>query len=113
MDSIFGFSFNGEVREPFPAVISALEKTEKGVLAVDAPSSWNIETGPPKEGVGSGYMPRALISLTAPKPLVKFLGKDVKHYVGGRFLGADVAKRYDIDVPDYPGIEQTVEVPVS
>ena len=47
IDAIFGFSFSGEVREPFPAVIEALASTSIPVLAVDAPSSWNIEDGPP------------------------------------------------------------------
>lgn len=82
VDAIFGFSFEGEVREPFPAVIEALRDSKVPVLAVDAPSSWNIENGPPNEGPGKGYNPDALISLTAPKPLVKwFKGR---HFVGGR-----------------------------
>lgn len=77
-----GFSFSGEVREPFPAVIKALEETKLPVTSVDAPSSWNIEEGPPKSGVGSSFQPEFLISLTAPKPLVKhFQGR---HFIGGR-----------------------------
>lgn len=82
VDSIFGFSFSGEVREPFPTAIEALAKSSVPVLAVDAPSSWNIEDGPPNDGPGKGYQPSALISLTAPKPLVKFLKG--RHFVGGR-----------------------------
>lgn len=82
------------------------------MLAVDAPSSWNIESGPPKEGVGSGYMPNALISLTAPKPLVKFLRPGVRHFVGGRFLSEETARRYEIDVPEYDGVSQIAEVSV-
>ncbi|KAG8623614.1 hypothetical protein KVT40_008590 [Elsinoe batatas] len=113
VDAVFGFSFSGEVREPFPAVIRALEgvKGRKVVLAVDAPSSWNIETGPPQEGPGMGYMPDGLISLTAPKPLVKwFKGR---HWVGGRFLSKELADKYGIDVPEYEGAEQVVEVSVE
>jgi len=82
VDAIFGFSFSGEVREPFPKVIEALETSNIPVLAVDAPSSWNIETGPPKEGPGKGFMPDALISLTAAKPLVKYFKG--RHFIGGR-----------------------------
>jgi NAD(P)H-hydrate epimerase len=82
VDAIFGFSFSGEVREPFPAVIQALEETKIPVTSVDAPSSWNIEDGPPSSGPGSKFMPEVLISLTAPKPLVKhFKGR---HFIGGR-----------------------------
>ncbi|KAF1988869.1 apolipo protein A-I binding protein-like protein [Aulographum hederae CBS 113979] len=111
VDSIFGFSFSGEVREPFPAVIAALGDTQIPVLAVDAPSSWNIEDGPPGDGPGKGYMPEALISLTAPKPLVKFFKG--RHFLGGRFLSDSVAEKYGLDVPPYEGIDQIVEVPTQ
>ena len=81
------------------------------MLAVDAPSSWDIESGPPEEEPGKGYMPKYLISLTAPKPLVKwFKGR---HFVGGRFLGSEVAEKYGLDVPAYQGLDQVVEVPVD
>ncbi|KAF1354961.1 YjeF N-terminal domain-containing protein [Delphinella strobiligena] len=111
VDAIFGFSFEGEVREPFPAVIEALRDSKVPVLAVDAPSSWNIENGPPNEGPGKGYNPDALISLTAPKPLVKwFKGR---HFVGGRFLSPAIAEKYDLDIPPYAGIDQYVEVPAN
>ena len=108
VDSIFGFSFSGEVREPFPGIIRALEETRVPVLSVDAPSSWNIEDGPPKEGPGSRFHPAALISLTAPKPLVKFY--EGRHFMGGRFLPPALAKKYDLDPPPYEGIDQIVEV---
>lgn len=77
-----GFSFSGEIREPFPAVIEALEKSLVPVTSVDAPSSWNIETGPPKSGPGKNFHPAALVSLTAPKPLISFFHG--RHFLGGR-----------------------------
>jgi len=111
IDAIFGFSFSGEVRQPFPVVIKALAESKVPVLAVDAPSSWNIEDGPPSDGPGKGYQPEALISLTAPKPLVKwFKGR---HFVGGRFVGKEIAEKYGFDVPPFKGSEQVVEVPVD
>lgn len=56
-------------------------------------------------------MPPALISLTAPKPLVKwFKGR---HFVGGRFLSVDMAAKYGLDVPRYEGLDQVAEVPVD
>ena len=70
------------MREPFPAVIQALEETHLPVTSVDAPSSWNIEEGPPISGPGAKFNPAVLVSLTAPKPLVKwFKGR---HFIGGR-----------------------------
>ena len=111
IDAIFGFSFSGEVREPFPGVIKALAESKVPVLAVDAPSSWNIEDGPPSEGPGKGYNPDALISLSAPKPLVKwFKGR---HFVGGRFLSKEIAEKYGFDIPPYKGSDQVVEVPLG
>lgn len=72
-------------------------------------------------------MPTALISLTAPKPLVKhFKGR---HFVGGRYVSYEatraktsftnlyrrfvspaIAKKYSFDVPEYEGIDQIVEM---
>ncbi|KAL7948447.1 YjeF N-terminal domain-containing protein [Trichoderma barbatum] len=108
VDAIFGFSFSGEVREPFPAVIKSLQETKIPVTSVDAPSSWDIENGPPKTGLGSSFMPTALVSLTAPKPLVNhFTGR---HFVGGRFVSPSIAKKYNFDVPPYQGVDQVVEI---
>ncbi|KAI9743370.1 MAG: hypothetical protein M1818_003216 [Claussenomyces sp. TS43310] len=108
VDAIFGFSFSGEIREPFPSVIEALERTKVPVTSVDAPSSWNIEEGPPKSGPGKDFNPAALVSLTAPKPLVKFFNG--RHFIGGRFVSPDIAQKYDLEIPEYNGIDQIVEV---
>ncbi|RYP02025.1 hypothetical protein DL764_005993 [Monosporascus ibericus] len=108
IDAIFGFSFSGEVREPFPAVIEALQDAKVPVTSVDAPSSWNIETGPPESGVGSKFNPDFLVSLTAPKPLVKYFKG--RHFIGGRFVSTAIAKKYDFEVPEYQGLDQFVEV---
>ena len=112
VDAIFGFSFKPPVREPFPAVIDALTKTSKPILSVDSPSCWDVEEGPPKEGeLGAKFMPPYLISLTAAKPSVKFYRGT--HFVGGRFLSEEMARRYDLDVPEYQGVDQIVEVPIE
>ena len=84
-----GFSFSGEVREPFPAVIKALQETKLSVTSVDAPSSWDIENGPPSSGLGSSFMPTALVSLTAPKPLVKYFKG--RHFIGGRYVSLETS----------------------
>ncbi|KAH0544628.1 hypothetical protein FGG08_001278 [Glutinoglossum americanum] len=108
VDAIFGFSFSGDVREPFPSVIEALKTTSLPVTSVDAPSSWDIEEGPPKSGPGKDFHPTALVSLTAPKPLVKwFKGR---HFLGGRFLSPEIAGKYNLDLPEYSGIDQIVEL---
>jgi hypothetical protein len=61
-----------------------MAETKVTVTSVDAPSSWDIEGGPPESGVGSNFHPDVLISLTVPKPLVKhFQGR---HFIGGRYV---------------------------
>jgi NAD(P)H-hydrate epimerase len=112
IDAIFGFSFKPPVREPFPSVIEALATTSKPVLSVDSPSCWHVEQGPPKEGeLGAKFMPAYLISLTAPKPSIKYYKGT--HFVGGRFLSKEMAQKYDLTVPDYRGVDQIVEAPVD
>jgi len=108
---LLGFSFSGEVRAPFDTVISALEHSPVSVTSVDAPSSWNIEQGPPSEGPGKTFQPAALVSLTAPKPLVRFFRG--KHFIGGRFVPPGIAKKYDLDIPEYNGVDQVVETDVN
>ena len=78
------------------------------VTAVDAPSSWNIGTGPPDAGPGKSFQPEVLISLTAPKPLVKYFKG--RHFVGGRFLPPSVAEKYGLEMPAYEGVDQIVEL---
>ena len=85
------------------------------VLAVDIPSSWDVTSGPPEaDQVGHKFMPEYLISLTAPKPCIKFYhGK--RHFVGGRFVPGGIAEKFDLgDVMSrYEGYEQILEVPVE
>jgi len=113
IDAIFGFSVRLPIKAPFDSVITAMEKTDKPVLAIDTPSSWDVEGGPQPEGeVGHKFMPEYLISLTAAKPSAKFFtGK--KHFVGGRFLSKKVADKYELDVPDYQGYDQIAELPIE
>lgn len=88
-----------------------MESTSVPVLSVDAPSSWDIQTGPPKEGPGAKFMPQTLISLTAPKPCVKYFTG--RHFLGGRFLTKGILEKYGLDCPQYPGVDQIVELGVD
>ena len=111
VDAIFGFSFSGEVRDPFPKVIQALENAKVGVTSVDIPSSWDVEKGPPASGLGSKFQPQALVSLTAPKPCVQYFKG--RHFVGGRFVPPGIVEKYNIELPEYQGVDQIAEVPTS
>ena len=113
VDSLFGFSFKPPVRAPFDEVIHAMITSHVPVLAVDIPSCWDVEGGPPEKGeVGSEFMPEYLISLTAAKPCVShFKGK--RHFIGGRFMSQEFAQKFGLDVPDFKGIDQIAEVDVG
>ncbi|KAI8146656.1 YjeF-related protein [Fennellomyces sp. T-0311] len=109
VDSIFGFSFHGEVREPFKQVIKTFEETKKPIVAVDIPSGWDVEQGPTDQ---VKYQPSVLVSLTAPKQCAThFKGK--RHFLGGRFVPPTLAKKFDFEVPPFPGADQVVELPVN
>ncbi|KAI1001121.1 NAD(P)H-hydrate epimerase [Podosphaera aphanis] len=108
VDAVFGFSFSGQVREPFPAVIKALQETTVPVTAVDIPSSWDVDNGPPSSGLGAEFNPAVLISLTAPKPLVRFFKG--RHFVGGRFVTPAIQKKYNLEDYEFKGDEQIIEI---
>lgn len=117
VDAIFGFSVRLPIKAPFDECIALMEQAcQKGkpeVLAIDTPSSWDVENGPQKEGeLGSDFMPDYLISLTAAKPSSR-LFKGKKHFIGGRFLGKAVAEKYGLDIPNYKGLDQVTEVPIE
>jgi NAD(P)H-hydrate epimerase len=70
-------------------------------------AGWEIETGDPH-----GLQPEVLVSLTAPKQCARlFHGK--RHFLGGRFVPPDLAAKYQLNLPAYPGTEPVVELPVQ
>jgi len=114
LDSIFGFSFKGEVREPFKLPLENLKyesriefearKKMPPVVSVDIPSSWDVEKG----NVNKSFTPSVLVSLSAPK--LGSVGFTGRHFLGGRFLSEDLEDKFDLQLPDYPGTEQVVEI---
>ncbi|KAI8813542.1 YjeF N-terminal domain-containing protein [Cladochytrium replicatum] len=106
LEGIFGFSFSGEIRPPFGHVIKVLKESQKPIISIDIPSGWDVEKG---NATGEGLEPDMLISLTAPKVCAKyFSGKH--HYLGGRFVPSDLAKKLDLNIPEYPGTDQCVRI---
>lgn len=105
-DSIFGFSFAGEVRAPFDTILDEVRKITIPIVAIDIPSGWDVDLG---NVSGKGLHAETLISLTAPKLCARFFeGKT--HWLGGRFVPKDAITAYDLVLPDYPGAEQCVEL---
>jgi NAD(P)H-hydrate epimerase len=105
VDAIFGFSFSGDVRDPFKEVVRDLKETSVPIVAVDIPSGWNVEKGDPENEF---FSPDTLVSLTAPKLCAQaFKGR---HFIGGRFVPPSLAKKFDLKIPKYPEGDQVVQV---
>ncbi|CAI5726133.1 unnamed protein product [Hyaloperonospora brassicae] len=110
LDGIFGFGFTGSIRSPFDRVVETLRECRSPIVSIDIPSGWHVENGN-EDGVG--LEPQMLISLTAPKTCAKyFTGPGKTHYVGGRFVPKSLAKEFNLELPNYPGVEQCVKVPI-
>ncbi|KAG6330885.1 hypothetical protein ID866_8203 [Astraeus odoratus] len=102
LDAVFGFSFKGPVRPPFDDVLRLIQASNKPIVSVDIPSGWDVERGPMVDG--PVIMPDVLVSLTAPKEGAReFRGR---HFLGGRVL----ENKYELNLPEYPGVDQVVEL---
>ena len=126
LDAIFGFSFQGPVRAPFDAALPLIASSKLPIVSVDIPSGWNVDHG---NVDGVGLNPDVLLSLTAPKEGVK--GFTGRHFLGGRFISKYVLfafaslfcftsnrdraieERFNLNLPEYPGIDQIVDLPPS
>ncbi|CAG8444415.1 12681_t:CDS:2 [Funneliformis mosseae] len=105
IDAIFGFSFSGEVRQPFDQVIQRLKGTKLPIVSVDIPSAWDVEKG---NIDNRGFTPSMLISLTAPKLCAKHFNG--KHFLGGRFVPPELERKFELNLPSYPGTDQVVDI---
>lgn len=103
-DSIFGFSFAGDVRPPFDSILDDIRKIKIPIVSIDIPSGWDVNEG---NTSGKGLLPHSLISLTAPKLCAKFYTGDL-HWLGGRFVPKEAVEAYKLVLPDYPSSEQCV-----
>lgn len=64
-----------------------------------------------ENGDPNGIQPEVLVSLTAPKLCARlFTGKH--HFLGGRFVPPELATKYELNLPPYPGTEPVLELPV-
>ncbi|KAH9922861.1 YjeF N-terminal domain-like protein [Epithele typhae] len=108
LDAIFGFSFMPPVRAPFDAALPLIAGSGLPIVSVDVPSGWNVDEG---KADALALDPEVLISLTAPKEGVrKYKGR---HFLGGRFVPTTLAEKFQLNLPEYPGISQIVELPLA
>ena len=91
VDALFGFSFKGEIRQPFKTIIEAMKKFERKIISVDIPSGFDINNG----NIFNTFVPKGLISLTLPKLCSKsFKGE---HFLGGRFVPKKLFEKFNFN----------------
>ncbi|KAI5478495.1 hypothetical protein MNV49_005023 [Pseudohyphozyma bogoriensis] len=111
LDCVFGFSFKGPARPPYDKALVDLKNTDKPIVSVDIPSGWDVEQG---NVDGEYFTPAALISLTAPKKGVEaFARSGGMHWLGGRFIPPEMDAKFGLNLPEYPGSAQAVDITKS
>ncbi|XP_042272969.1 yjeF N-terminal domain-containing 3 isoform X2 [Thunnus albacares] len=91
------------IKEPYSGILATLKQVKTPIASVDVPSGWDVE-----EASQDGINPEVLISLTAPKKCaMSFSGK---HFLAGRFLPYDIQKKYELNLPEYPGTDCLIEL---
>ena len=91
IDALFGFSFKGEIRQPFKTIIETMKKFENKIISVDIPSGFDIDKG----NIFDTFIPKGLVSLTLPK----LCSKDFKgeHFLGGRFVPKKLFEKFNLN----------------
>ncbi|KYO25670.1 yjeF N-terminal domain-containing protein 3 [Alligator mississippiensis] len=105
IDAILGADAEpGEMKEPYTGILATLKQIRIPIVSLDVPSGWDAESGS-----SEGISPDVLVSLAAPKLCAaRFLGRH--HFVAGRFLPYDVQKKFELNLPEYPGTECVVSL---
>ncbi|KAG2125522.1 YjeF N-terminal domain-like protein [Suillus cothurnatus] len=106
LDAIFGFSFKPPVRAPFDDALKLISASGLPIVSVDIPSGWDVEFG---NAEAVGLTPDVLLSLTAPKVGAKYFKG--RHFLGGRFVPKAIQEKFQLNLPEYPGFDQIVELP--
>ena len=91
IDALFGFSFKGEIRQPFKTIIDAMKKFENKIISVDIPSGFDINNG----NIFNTFVPKGLVSLTLPKLCSKTFTGD--HFLGGRFVPKKLFEQFNLN----------------
>uniref|UniRef100_A0AAY5F0S9 YjeF N-terminal domain-containing protein n=1 Tax=Electrophorus electricus TaxID=8005 RepID=A0AAY5F0S9_ELEEL len=134
IDSILGPETDlQDVKEPYSGILATLKQVKIPIASVDVPSGmlllklrlrllnqgllytslykccfcpskgWDSD-----EASTDGINPEVLISLMAPKKCAtSFSGK---HFLAGRFLPYDMQKKYELNLPEFPGTECFIEL---
>lgn len=82
IDAIFGTGLTEPPRDPFPALVEAVEKSARPVLAIDLPSGLDCDTGSPP-----GACIRATRTITFVAEKIGFANPSARPYLGSVTIG--------------------------
>jgi NAD(P)H-hydrate epimerase len=82
IDAIFGTGLTAPPRDPFPALVEAVEKSARPVLAIDLPSGLDCDTGHPP-----GACIRATRTITFVAEKIGFAAPSARPYLGAVTIG--------------------------
>lgn len=108
VDAVFGFSYKPPLRSEYRDLLNSIVSSGKKLVCVDVPSGWSVNDGPPEDDTPI-LQPDVLVSLTAPK-LCARRAKNAVHYVGGRFVPPSLEKKYQLNLPQYPGVKSWTKI---
>jgi NAD(P)H-hydrate epimerase len=82
IDAIFGIGLNQDPREPFPALLEAIEQLNPQVLAIDVPTGLDSDSGEPFD-----HCIRATRTITMAAEKIGFTNPRAKPYLGKITIG--------------------------
>lgn len=104
VDAIFGTLFKPPILAgiyDFERLIHDVAKTETTLCCIDIPSGWHVDNGPLDK---NALKPEMLISLPVPKTCA-FTFKGKYHFMGGRYIPAQLSKVLKLNMPAYSETE--------
>ena len=123
VDAVFAFRFKSPIRPEFADLLALMK--DFGVQR-RYPFWWVMFTvshfadlymlrglfrvGCEKRGSKRSPTEISLISLRAPKLCARFFKGDF-HWLGGRFVPESLARKYSLNLPEYPGTDCIVKLP--
>jgi NAD(P)H-hydrate epimerase len=91
IDGLFGTGIHPPLRDPAPAIIEAMNATDRPIVAIDVPSGIDADSG-----AGAAPAVRAAATLTLAAPKAGLVGTSI----GGRIFVADIGMPVALFGPD-------------
>ena len=85
-------------------------RQRENVVAVDVPSGWDVDRGPPTDAPDTTLRPDVLVSLMAPKRCAQAY-RGSAHFLGKVALPPKIAREHGLQRPSFHGSQQVLRLP--